>query len=78
MSNLSGRLIRLERKSKRPAMMLGSMEVHCVGGWQKLDGGLECHEHENCAYSFTPVLGALRRLIMIDWEEGMGNPFAPQ
>jgi hypothetical protein len=58
--------------------MRGSYEVHCVGGWQKVDGGQECHEHDRCAFRSTPVAGRLRRMIMFDWQEGMGNPFAPQ
>ena len=77
-SRLTSRLANLEKRRRPPDQMRGSIEVHCLGGWQKVDGGLECHEHERCAYSSTPIHGAVRRVIMMAGKVGMGNPFAPQ
>jgi hypothetical protein len=74
-SRLTTRLANLEKRRRPPDKMRGSIEVHCLGGWQKVDGGLECHEHERCAFHSTPVSGRLRRVVMFDWQEGMGNPF---
>ena len=60
----------------RPAQELrGSYEVHVVGGWPQLGAGQECHEHERCAFRATPIHGSVRRMIMFDWQDGMGNPF---
>jgi len=74
MSRLT-RLRSLESRSKPAEEMRGSYEVHVVGGWPQLTAGKECPEHERCAFRFTPIHGQIRRLIMFDWQEGMGNPF---
>ena len=74
MSRLS-RLRSLEVRYRPAQAMRGSIEVHCIGGWPQLGAGQECHEHERCAFRSTPIHGQIRRLIMFDWQEGMGNPF---
>jgi hypothetical protein len=74
-SRLTTRLQQLEKRHKPPKEMRGSYEVHCIGGWQKVEGGQECQEHERCAFRSTPIAGRLRRVIMFDWHEGIGNPF---
>ena len=69
------RLKNLEARFKPVQEMRGSIEVHCVGGWPQLGAGQECHEHERCAFRATPISGPLRRMVIFDWQEGMGNPF---
>ena len=74
MSRLT-RLKSLEVRYGPAEEMRGSYEVHVVGGWPQLAAGQECHEHERCAFRSTPNHGHIRRLIMFDYQEGMGNPF---
>ena len=70
MSRLSARLTNLEKRHKPPKEMLGTYEVHCVGGLGKIKGE-RCEEHEDCVFHATPLPGRLRRMIIGHWYEGM-------
>ena len=70
MSRLATRLTNLERRHRPAREMLGSHEVHCIGGWTHIEGQ-RCEEHEQCVFEARPLPGALRRIIMFDWQEGI-------
>ena len=72
MSRLSTRLANLEKRNRPAKEMLGSHEVHCVGGWGHIQGE-RCEEHEQCVFQATPLPGPLRRMIIGNWHEGMTN-----
>ena len=44
--------------------------MHCTGGLSYMKGEV-CLEHEDCVYHPTPVLGRIRRQLIVDWHEGM-------
>jgi hypothetical protein len=69
-SRLTNRLENLEKRRPRVKEMLGSHEVHCIGGWGRVDGE-RCVEHEDCVFQSTPLPGPLRRMIIGHWHEGM-------
>ncbi len=50
--------------------MRGSHEVHCIGGWGRLEGE-RCAEHEECVFKAVPLPGPIRRVVMGHWYEGM-------
>ena len=67
MPNLASRLRALERR--HPPAMLGSLEIHRVGGWPKCAGD-HCEEHERCAAQRIPMAGPVRTQIVLGWKEG--------
>jgi hypothetical protein len=74
-ANLSARLKAIERhRWAHPVVLQGAYEVHCIGGAGRFEGEA-CQEHENCVFCSTPIHGRIRRQIIIDWHEGMGDPF---
>jgi hypothetical protein len=73
--SLHARLRNLERQRwANPRVYTGAFEVHCVGGLGHLEGAV-CNEHEGCVFDSKPVMNDLRRLIVLDWHEGMESPF---
>jgi hypothetical protein len=72
MSRLATRLATLEKRHRPPQKMLGSHEVHCIGGWGHIEG-THCEEHEDCVYQSIPVPGPIRRVVMGHSHEGMIN-----
>jgi hypothetical protein len=75
-ANLSARLKAIERHrwAQPPEVLRGAYEVHCVGGAGRFEG-YTCHEHQDCVSRSTPVHGRVRRQIIFDWHEGLGDPF---
>ena len=76
MTRLSTRLANLERRQPKPRQMLGTIEEHCIGGWQKVLSGESCQERELCAFRTTPIFSRVRRVIIFDWHEGIEEPFS--
>ena len=72
MSRLSSRLGNLEKRHRPAKEMLGSHEVHSIGGWGNVEGE-RCFEHEDCVFQSFPVQGRIRRVIMGRWDDGMTN-----
>ena len=70
MTRLTTRLTNLEKRRRPQKQMLGSHEVHSIGGWGHIDGE-RCQEHEDCVFQATPVPGPIRRMIIGRWEDGM-------
>ena len=70
MSRLTTRLENLEKRRRPQKEMLGSHEVHCIGGLGRVEG-LRCEEHEDCVFQATPLPGPLRRMVIGEWQEGM-------
>jgi len=73
-SKLSTRLSNLEKRRRPVRQMLGLREVHCIGGWSHIEGQ-RCEEHEQCVFEARPLPGALRRIIMYEWQEGITHLF---
>ena len=69
---LSRRLRDLELLHRPTRDMRGSHEVHCIGGWGRLEGE-RCEEHEQCVFQAIPLPGRLRRIVQFQWQEGITN-----
>jgi hypothetical protein len=70
MTRLTARLTQLEKKRPRARQMLGSLEVHSIGGLGHVEGQ-PCEEHEACVFEATPLPGPIRRMVIGRWDDGM-------
>ncbi len=60
----------LERRRLKSPVMRGAWERHCPGGLGRIEGE-PCKEHQDCVFKAEPITAPIRRMVIVNWYEGM-------